>query len=102
MTMRATQTCPGCSGKKFAVTEEFRHLSGHGHAPLRAVTVDDKLGLFRGGMRTELGTFESWICLGCGYTEFYAKGLDGIGGLAEQFPEHLTIIDATSKRGPYR
>lgn len=49
------------------------------------------------------GQFTSWICLGCGYTEFYAGNLDGIEALAASHPDKIRIIDAAPEsQGAYR
>jgi predicted nucleic-acid-binding Zn-ribbon protein len=39
-----------------------------------------------------LGTFETWICERCGYTEFYAKGLAGLAELVSKYPEQIRIV----------
>jgi predicted nucleic-acid-binding Zn-ribbon protein len=99
--MRATQTCPKCAGKKFAVTDEWRQPDERalsGMLVVAAVTVE-----VYNRRRKALGSFESWICLGCGYTELYAHGLQGVEALAQQHPEQLRIVDAgPPERGPYR
>jgi predicted nucleic-acid-binding Zn-ribbon protein len=95
--MRSSQTCPKCSGNKFAVTAEFRQPVHRSTAtePFFAVTLTEEIGRFFGSSTAPRGGFETWICLGCGYTEFYAKGLDGIEELAKEHPEQLRIVDAT-------
>jgi predicted nucleic-acid-binding Zn-ribbon protein len=101
--MKSTQTCPKCAGKKFAVTAEFLQHSGHYNVPLPAVIVEKKLGRLLGSVPTKLGSFESWICLRCGYTELYAKGVNDIEELANEFPDQLRIVDGGhGERGPYR
>jgi predicted nucleic-acid-binding Zn-ribbon protein len=105
--MRATQTCPKCAGKRFVVTDEFRHPEPNdGVCRLPALTLyeperdDNPEGRW---VRKTAGSFESWICLGCGYTELYAKGLDGIEALARKHPERSRIVDTEhSEQGPYR
>ena len=53
--------------------------------------------------RKEVGNFETWICLGCGYTELYAGELKGIEELAKKHPEQVRIVDARPpEQGPYR
>jgi predicted nucleic-acid-binding Zn-ribbon protein len=98
--MRSTQTCPKCAGKKFAVNSEFRfpdHQSSNGTDALPAIT------LANGSTRRTLGRFETWICVGCGYTEFYAYGAEDLEALARVHPEHLRIVDAEPRgQGPYR
>jgi hypothetical protein len=55
------------------------------------------------GSRKELGSFEAWICLGCGYTELYAQGLAGLEELAKKHPDQARIVDAgPPEQGPYR
>ena len=85
--MKHTQKCPKCEGREFAVnTQEI--------APINLTThVDGDI---------KRGSFEAWICLGCGYSEFYARGLSGIRELAAKAPHQLRIVDATPKDGPYR
>jgi predicted nucleic-acid-binding Zn-ribbon protein len=112
MTMQATQTCPGCAGKKFAVTpfrQRGRDMSNGGLKPLAPVVVNVRdrdvsiLGVQVSNSHHEfLGNLNLWICLGCGYSEMYAEGLAGIEELAQRCPDQLVIVDATSKQGPYR
>jgi len=101
--MRSTQTCPKCSGKRFAVSAEFRQPdvdSGNRTLAFSAITV---VVASRAGHRITLGRLEAWICVGCGYTELYAHGLDGIETIAKQYPDQLRIVDATPpEQGPYR
>jgi hypothetical protein len=61
--------------------------------------------------RKTAGSFETWTCLGCGYTEFCANEPDTIEALAEQYPDQVRILDpkievdvdaGPSTRGPYR
>jgi predicted nucleic-acid-binding Zn-ribbon protein len=107
--MRATQTCPKCTGRKFAISEEFRqpdHDTPNLTTPFPAITIvahrpaEERTGH---SARKTVGTFETWICVGCGYTEFYAKGLGDLEALAKQHPDRLRILDAGAiKQGPYR
>jgi predicted nucleic-acid-binding Zn-ribbon protein len=94
--MRATQTCPKCAGKKFAVTSEFQVPNityAGGRNTLPAIAVEG------GGF----GRFTTWICIRCGYTEFYAYGCEDIEAIAKQHPDRLRIVDAGSpEQGPYR
>ncbi len=101
--MKATQTCPKCAGRRFSVTRELRVPSTDGNhqtAALPALLVQNN-SFF--GSNAVLGTFEAWICLGCGYTELYAQGLAGVEELAGKHPDHTRIVDAGSPgQGPYR
>jgi predicted nucleic-acid-binding Zn-ribbon protein len=107
--MRATLSCPKCSGHKFAVTDEFRQPDqgvSDLTKPLPAVTVvahrpdEDRTGPWA---RKTAGKLETWICLECGFTELYAKGLDEIESLAKQHPDRVRVLDAgPGNKGPYR
>jgi predicted nucleic-acid-binding Zn-ribbon protein len=101
--MRSTQTCPKCSGQRLAVMDEFRQPeAGSSSTTVVVVVAIEAEGMFRGNAGG-LGSFETWICLGCGYTEFYARRLKGIEALAEKHPDRVRIIEPTSpKRDPYR
>jgi len=102
--MRSTQMCPKCSGKKFAVKAEFRqphHRGDNITAPFPAITIDVKNQTY--GDRITSGQFETWICVACGYTEFYASGKENLDKLAQKYPDQLRIIDAgPPEQGPYR
>jgi predicted nucleic-acid-binding Zn-ribbon protein len=106
--MRSTQTCPKCSGQRFAVNDEFRQPdqdSSDGTEPLPAITIKvpkDDWNPDGPSCRKALGSFETWICLGCGYTEFYAMGLDNIEAAAKQHLDRLRIVDAGTKHQGYR
>ena len=100
--MRSTQQCPKCSGQKFAVTEEFK--TPHCDSPFRLQSFHPIAVMTRNGNDWEgLGKFSAWICLGCGYTEFYARNLGNVVDLAQKYPDQLRIIDAEPpQRGPFR
>jgi predicted nucleic-acid-binding Zn-ribbon protein len=93
--MRFNEKCPKCEGRVFAVNTLAQQPNCYmpGTWTLSPVTL---------GSGQSLGWFETWMCLGCGYTEFYACGLTGVQQLAAQHPGQLRIVDATSKEGPYR
>jgi predicted nucleic-acid-binding Zn-ribbon protein len=110
--VKATQTCPKCAGKKFAVTTEFRQPGGADNDAQRlpAITlVDPDRG---SGIKDRItsGRFETWSCVRCGYTEFYAYWpidllyrSDDLETLAKQHPDQLRIVDAgPPEKGPYR
>jgi hypothetical protein len=52
--------------------------------------------------RVELEYLETWMCLGCGYTDVYACGLTSVREYAAQYPDQLRIVDARPGHGPYR
>jgi len=91
------------------VSNELRQPNQHsvnGTHPIVAVTLNyEPAKTFLGsGNRPELGRFETWICLACGYTELYAHGLPvNVEAIAEQHPDQLRVVDAEPpERGPYR
>ena len=46
--------------------------------------------MFGEGVRPELGRFETWICLRCGFTELYAQKLPhDIEAIAKQAPRSV-------------
>ncbi len=108
--MRSTQTCPKCAGRRFATTSEFQvpDERGEGGRSVKAVPAFTAESKSRGLMGTSTismttGHFEQWICLGCGYTEFYVNDLESIERAAKEFPLRLRIVDAVPPdRGPYR
>ncbi len=89
--MRQTKMCPDCSGRKFAVMAEL-HDSDDRRVPATP---------WINGWN--LGSFEVWMCLRCGYTALYARNLpQDIEKLAQASPELLRVVDAESGGGPYR
>ncbi len=107
--MRYSQKCPKCDGRVFAVNTEVRQAeqrSSNTTLLVSAITVGfpAERGERTWGGRVELGFFESWICLGCGYAEFYAQKCPlPLETIAQQHPDRLRIVDATApKDGPYR
>jgi len=82
--MKATKACPKCDGRRFVVSDQVgfaqKMYKGQGEyvAPLPVVArVKSKAGLvFTTRIVEQLGTYESWSCARCGYTELYAVGID--------------------------
>ena len=112
--MRSTQTCPKCTGKKFAVTENVRLPDPEctlTTTVVPAVTIATGAGALprldarNSGGRALFGRLSSWICVACGYTEFYthAYSVEGFEQLARQFPSEFRIVDAEPLgQGPFR
>lgn len=108
--MRTTNTCPKCHEKKLAVIGNVRHgpydpnnitiaipavTVALGGEPARYVVTADG--------REALGWVESWICIACGFTEFYAHSYkaEDFDRLAREHPEQVRIVNA-KPREPYR
>jgi hypothetical protein len=93
--MKATQTCPKCSGKSIAVVDRL----GIPEEIIPAMTLTE------GGwvkQRVPHGKFETWICLSCGYTELYASGLEGVQELAAKYPDQVRVLGDAPRGGPFR
>ena len=82
--MKRNQVCPKCASKKLWIVNEVRRpLSDRNPAtePLYAARVSDvpseETGFWAASSkRVDAGTFEIWICAGCGLTEWYAKDFE--------------------------
>jgi len=95
--MKATGTCPKCRGRRLLVQEKVGFEYGEYRPPARVkhlpVAVREEPqgaleSLFGVRMIREFGAFESWTCLGCGFTELYAVGLDEVlrSGVGREIP----------------
>ncbi len=85
MTLKHDQRCPACGGAIIVWIDAMQE-GGDGicPSPLRIA--------FRGPLDTQgLGTFETYICKACGFTEWYARGIDR---LDERPDAGIRIIDA--------
>lgn len=77
--MKTTGACPKCACTKIYVVDEVRqplHEYSNTITPLRVSTFKvpcDEVGALGNSHRTEVGSFEAWICASCGLTEWYAK-----------------------------
>ena len=71
--MKATQMCPRCDGEKIWFFPVMGERSGEGEIKPISITFEEAQSHHRG-----LGFFETYICAGCGFTEWYAKGLSGL------------------------
>jgi predicted nucleic-acid-binding Zn-ribbon protein len=103
--MRTTATCPKCSGKKIVVTDlcEVRDNKGVPIPVLVGTIRMSIMGKTIDAGKAGIGSFESWICAACGYTEFYAKDLGDVDALAAARPDAVRIVDSTlPARGPFR
>ncbi|XYI02568.1 hypothetical protein ACMHYB_23560 [Sorangium sp. So ce1128] len=52
------------------------------------------------------GKFQTWVCLTCGYTEFYAHDLGDLAQIEQAvspWSDQMRIVDATApQKGSYR
>ena len=91
MTLKRDQICPACSG---ALIIRITTVQEHGGmifpSPLRVA--------FLGPLDTHgIGSFETFICKACGFTEWYAHGFEHLKADAE---EGIQIIDARPPSAP--
>jgi hypothetical protein len=77
--MKTTSKCPKCAGTKLFVCDNHQpdHESANTIYPFVITAVPIRQELTRASTanncRTLVGGYETWICGGCGYTEWYAK-----------------------------
>lgn len=93
--MRKTHVCPKCSSRRFLVTGEFQvpdQDSSNGVEPFPAFTFS--ISLFQ---RTLAGGFEVWTCASCGFTEWYATGLERLD--ISQSQGKVRYFDASAPPG---
>jgi len=82
--VRASQRCPKCHGENLYVCENHQpdeDCSNLTH-PFRVTAVqlstEETGGKHGTSHRTHVGTYETWICAACGYTEWYAVDKEGL------------------------
>jgi predicted nucleic-acid-binding Zn-ribbon protein len=111
--MRKSQQCLKCDGRKFIVNSEMRQPdwdSNNVTAPFCVLAAgrdfpgtDAVTGATTNSDRAHMGRFESWICMGCGYTELYATDLEDVVRFAHRYPSLVRIHDAEPPTaGPFR
>lgn len=91
--MKKNKTCPKCDGQRILVSERvgFQQKLYKGEesyvAPLPVVArVKSVPGMLFGTSKTveEVGTYQSYTCLGCGFTELYAANVEALAGETTQ------------------
>lgn len=101
--MKNTLKCPKCAGKKIWVIEEYRVPgdSAEGRAlPVVPHQDSGKGGIFQAIRQNPQGHFDLFLCKGCGYSELWASGYDG---LVESAQRGIRLIDTTDVGvGPFR
>jgi len=96
MSLKRDLSCPNCDGREIWRIERMQER-GAGSS-LRPIGVQHEMNFWTGP--EPRGAFETLICKGCGYTEWYAKEIgflkhDPVNGV------HL-IVNDVEKAGPYR
>lgn len=106
--MRTHSRCPKCNGTKLYVctnhqpdddSQNFRHEMAVATVLVSKYTT----GAERGNeWRSEVGTFETWICAACGYTEWYAQDPERAMQILAKLPEAGVRIVDSSPKTPFR
>lgn len=89
--MKKTKQCPKCDDRRVLVSDRvgFRQKMYKGAeqyvASLPVIArVESVAGIFFGTSNTveEIGTYQSYTCLGCGFTELYAANVEALAAEA--------------------
>lgn len=106
--MKTSGACPKCSCAKLYVVEEVTqpdNESSNSTVPffMQAARLSQRdTGVTEGtSYRSQVGKFETWICSGCGFTEWYAKDLNEIGLLARHWGGGIRVV-TSPPRPAYR
>lgn len=106
--MRTHSRCPKCNGTKLYVVENHQPESdsSNGIAIFRVATpaIDhEEVGARDGSSyRTHVGTYETWICAGCGYTEWYAKDPEHLLEKLSKMRNSGVRVVSSEPKAPYR
>lgn len=96
--MKNTQTCPKCQSRKLWLIEEVRNAES-GNA-IVAMSVTSVAGTWT---PIKAGTFEAWVCVQCGYTEWYAKNAnEKLWELSNNPQAGVHFIDTSGSQGGFR
>lgn len=101
--MRKTLTCPKCDSREIWVINEMKDRARRRQdiAPLAVVAA--YLPGMMGAQFVEGGTFETWICVHCGFTEWYAKNVNETLARLVSVPQAgVRYIDGRSGGSPFR
>lgn len=104
--MKLSQACPKCQSRRLWVVEGMNVLdpeSSNTVVPFRVVTKGVPSEPKIPDRRISGGTFDTWICAACGFTEWYAKNAAAeLSELAQVPGSGVRFIDTTPQRGPFR
>ena len=93
--MRKTLQCPKCDGRKLWRVEHAAtpglQAGGRGPSPVGIAVVGSVWRGFKA-----LGGYETFTCAACGYTEWYAHGVES---LEENAKEGVHFIDTEPEGG---
>ena len=99
--MKASLACPKCQSRQLWQIAEVRfpdYESSNATHPMCVTAVNPTAY-----DRELAGTFESWVCANCGFTEWYAfRANDVLARLAAIPNSGVRFIDTTPRQGPFR
>lgn len=101
--VKRTQICPKCSARRIWVIESFRvpgETAQGAVLPVLPHQQADGGGFFAIARMTPVGSFDAYVCDGCGYLELYARDF---ADLREDPARGVRLLDAsTAPSGPFR
>ena len=74
--MKTSQACPKCSVRKFWIVKPFSLARDQTSHPMAVQSAEQDKGMFSSILHRP-GTWEIWICRGCGFSEWYAHCTEG-------------------------
>lgn len=99
--MKNTLACPKCDSRKLWRIERFRHdsdIAGGRELPV-AIFVAEGEGPLGMDLHKRAGRYDAYVCAQCGYSEFWAHGLNELTHRPE---DGIHFIDTTPQQGEYR
>src|SRR5262245_13579014 len=104
--MKNECVCPQCKGKKIYVCDNAQpgEESSNVIRRFHVVTVpisQQQTGAAEGSRyRSHVGNYETWICAGCGFTEWYAKDPERLLEKLSQMPDSgVRVLSGSSPTG---
>jgi predicted nucleic-acid-binding Zn-ribbon protein len=101
--VKRSQICPKCSARRIWVIESFRVPSETAQGavlPVLPHQQTERGGFFAIARIVPVGSFDAYVCAGCGHAELYAKDF---AELREDPEQGVRLLDASTKPdGPFR
>jgi predicted nucleic-acid-binding Zn-ribbon protein len=101
--VKRSQICPKCAARRIWVIESFRIPSETAQGAVLSVVPHQQSaggGFFAMARVAPVGSFDAYVCAGCGYSELYAKDFSE---LREDPARGVRLLDAsTAPAGPFR
>lgn len=94
--MKQQRQCPKCESCKLWV------INPVAREHVTECTLTEPLGRFSSGATVRVGTFEAWICVACGFTEWYACDVNEGLAMLSHVPQSGVLYYNGIADGPYR